>query len=63
MHRAVVLLFMIALAVIAVALLSTRIAGSWGGQSLIALLVVVAGAAAGGLAFSWRRYPRRSLRR
>jgi hypothetical protein len=47
---------MMALCLLAIFLLTQRIVASWNSQSLVALLVVVAGAAAGGVAFSWRRY-------
>ena len=51
-HRAVVLIAMMVLAVGALALL---IADA-GGKSLIALVVVIVVAAIGGIAFSWKRY-------
>jgi hypothetical protein len=55
LHRAVVLVAMMVLAVGALALL---VADS-GGQSLVALAVVLVAAAAGGIGFSWKRYYRR----
>jgi hypothetical protein len=55
LHRAVVLVAMMLLAVGALALLITDSAG----QSLVALGVVLVAAAAGGIGFSWKRYLRR----
>jgi hypothetical protein len=51
-HRAVVLIAMMLLAVGALALL---IADA-GGKSLAALVFVIVAAAIGGVAFSWKRY-------
>jgi hypothetical protein len=51
-HRAVVLIAMMLLAVGALALLI----GDADGKSLLALVVVLVGAAIGGIAFSWKRY-------
>jgi len=51
-HRAVVLIAMMLLAVGALALLI----GDADGKSLLALVIVVVGAAIGGIAFSWKRY-------
>jgi hypothetical protein len=51
-HRAIVLIAMMLLAVGSLALL---IADA-GGKSLIALAIVVVAAAIGGIAFSWKRY-------
>jgi hypothetical protein len=55
-HRAVVLVAMMLLSVGALALLAASAIGSFDTHSLIALGVVVFGAAAGGIAFSWKRY-------
>ena len=54
-HRAVVLVAMILIGVGALVLLLSNA----GGQSLIALGVVVVAAIAGGIGFSWKRYYRR----
>jgi hypothetical protein len=54
-HRAVVLVAMMLLAVGVLALLLMDSAG----QSLVALGIVVLAAAAGGIGFSWKRYFRR----
>jgi hypothetical protein len=54
-HRAVVLVAMMLLAVGALALLIMDSAG----KSLVALVVVVLVAAVGGIGFSWNRYFRR----
>jgi hypothetical protein len=51
-HRAVVLIAMMLLAVGALALLI----GDADGKSLLALALVVVAAAIGGVAFSWKRY-------
>jgi hypothetical protein len=53
-HRAVVLVAMMLLAVGALALLIADADG----KSLIALAVVIVVAAIGGIAFSWKRYSR-----
>jgi uncharacterized membrane-anchored protein len=55
LHRAIVLVAMMLLAVGALALLM----GDAGGKSLVALVVVLVAAAIGGIAFSWKRYYRR----
>jgi hypothetical protein len=55
LHRAVVLVVMMLLALGALALLVANA----GGQSLVALGVVLAVAAVGGIGFSWKRYYRR----
>jgi hypothetical protein len=52
LHRAVVLIAMMLLAVGALALLI----GDADGKSLLALAIVVVAAAIGGIAFSWKRY-------
>lgn len=54
-HRAVVLVAMMLIGVGALVLLLSNA----GGQSLIALAVVVLAAIAGGIGFSWNRYFRR----
>jgi hypothetical protein len=54
-HRAIVLVAMMLLALGALALLLMHS----GGKSLIALGVVLVAAAAGGIGFSWKRYYRR----
>jgi hypothetical protein len=41
-------------------LLTAAGVASFDGHSLIALLVVIVAAAIGGIAFSWKRYSRRS---
>jgi hypothetical protein len=55
LHRAIVLVVMMLLAVGALVLLVMDSAG----KSLIALGVVLAAAAVGGIGFSWKRYYRR----
>ena len=55
LHRAVVL---VAMMLIAVGLLALLMADA-GGKSLIALAVVVVAAVIGGIGFSWKRYYRR----
>jgi hypothetical protein len=55
LHRAVVLVAMMLVAVGTLALLMANA----GGQSLTALAVVLVAAAIGGIGFSWKRYYRR----
>ena len=57
--RAVTLVAMMLLGVVALALLLLGGLASLDSHSLIALGVVVLGAAAGGIGFSWKRYSRR----
>ncbi len=59
-HRAIVLVVMMLVAVGAFVLLSTASIASFDSHSLIALAVVIVAAAIGGVAFSWKRYGRRS---
>ncbi len=58
-HRAVTLVAMMLLAVGALALLLVSGIANFDSHSLIALIVVVLAAAAGGIGFSWKRYYRR----
>ena len=60
LHRAIVLVVMMFIALGAFVLLTAAGIASFDGRSLIALLVVVVAAAISGIAFSWRRYGRRS---
>jgi hypothetical protein len=55
LHRAVVL---VAMMLVAVGVLALLVADA-GGKSLIALAVVLVAAAIGGIGFSWKRYYRR----
>jgi hypothetical protein len=55
LHRAVVLVAMMLIAVGSLVLLMADA----GGKSLIALAVVLVAAAIGGIGFSWKRYYRR----
>jgi uncharacterized sodium:solute symporter family permease YidK len=59
-HRAIVLILMMLIAVGAFILLTAAGIASFDGHSLIALAVVVVAAAISGVAFSWKRYSRRS---
>ena len=59
LHRAIILLLMMVLAVGALALLLVAGIAEFDSHSLIALGVVVIAAAAGGVGFSWKRYYRR----
>lgn len=59
LHRAIVLVVMMLIALGAFALLTAAGIASFDSRSLIALLVVVAAAAISGAAFSWKRYSRR----
>lgn len=55
LHRAVILVAMMLMAIGALALLIMDSAG----KSLVALGIVIVAAAAGGIGFSWKRYFRR----
>jgi hypothetical protein len=59
LHRAVTLVVMMLLAIGLLVLMTAGAIGSFDARSLIALGVVVVAAAAGGIAFSWKRYYRR----
>ena len=59
LHRAVTLVAMMLLAVAALALLLVSGIANFDSHSLIALVVVLIAAAAGGIGFSWKRYYRR----
>ena len=58
-HRAATLVVMMLLAIGLFVVLTASAVASFDTRSLIALGVVILGAAAGGLAFSWRRYYKR----
>jgi K+-transporting ATPase c subunit len=59
-HRAVTLVVMMALGLALVAAMTAYGVATFSGGSLVALAVVVVGAAIAGVAFSYRRYfPRR----
>ena len=60
LHRAVVLVVMMVLGIALVALLTASGIANFDGRSLIALVVVLVAAAISGVAFSWKRYSRRS---
>ena len=60
LHRAIVLVVMMLIAVGAFVLLTAAGIANFDSHSLIALMVVVVAAAIGGVAFSWKRYGRRS---
>jgi hypothetical protein len=59
-HRAVVLVAMMAMSVALIVLFTATGLSRFDTHSQIALLVVVVAAAVGGVAFSWKRYGRRS---
>lgn len=59
-HRAIVLVVMMAMSVALIALFTASGVASFDSHSLIALLVVVVAAAISGAAFSWKRYTRRT---
>jgi hypothetical protein len=59
LHRAITLVAMMLLAVGALVLLLITGVANFDSHSLIALGVVVAAAAAGGVGFSWNRYFKR----
>ncbi len=58
-HRAITLVVMMLLAGAALALFAMKAVANFDGRSLIALGVVLLGAAAGGVGFSWNRYYKR----
>jgi len=60
LHRAATLLLSMALAIGLFVLLTAGAISTFDAHSLIALGVVVVAAAAGGIAFSWKRYTRRN---
>ena len=59
LHRAVTLVAMMVLTVGALALLLVTGITNFDSHSLIALVVVLVAAAAGGIGFSWKRYYKR----
>ena len=59
LHRAVTLVAMMLLALGSLTLLLVAGFANFDSRSLIALIVVVLAAAAGGIGFSWKRYYRR----
>jgi hypothetical protein len=59
LHRVVTMVAMMLVGIAALALLATSAAATFDSHSLIALGVVIAGAAAGGIGFSWKRYYKR----
>ncbi|TME70632.1 MAG: hypothetical protein E6I42_10725 [Chloroflexi bacterium] len=60
LHRAIVLVLMMVLGVGIVVLLTASGIANFDSHSLIALVVVLVAAAISGIAFSWKRYSRRS---
>jgi hypothetical protein len=58
-HRAATLVVVMLLAVGVLALMMVSAVANFDGHSLVALGVVLAAAAAGGIGFSWKRYYRR----
>lgn len=60
LHRAITLVVMMLIAVLSIVLLTAGAIASFDGRSLVALAVVVVAAAISGIAFSWKRYSRRS---
>jgi hypothetical protein len=60
LHRAIVLVVMMAMAVGLIALFTATGIASLDAHSLIALAVVLVAAAVSGVAFSWKRYGGRS---
>jgi hypothetical protein len=59
-HRAVVLVVLMLLGIGLVALMTATGIANFDTHSLIALIVVVVAAAISGIAFSWKRYSKRS---
>src|SRR6266851_433599 len=60
LHRAIVLVVMMLIALGAFVVLTAAGIANFDGRSLIALAVVLVAAAISGVAFSWKRYSRRS---
>ena len=60
LHRAVVLVVMMLLGIGLVVLMTATGIANFDSHSLIALVVVLVAAAISGVAFSWKRYNRRS---
>ncbi len=58
-HRAAILLAIMLLAVGVLAVMMATAIATFDSRSLIALVVVLLAAAAGGVGFSWKRYYRR----
>jgi hypothetical protein len=56
LHRALTLVVMIVFALLLVGVMVLYGVATFTSNSLVALLVVLAAAAIGGIAFSWRRY-------
>ena len=56
LHRAVILVLMMLLALGLLAFMLAGAVSTWDSRSLAALFVVIVVAAVGGIAFSWRRY-------
>jgi K+-transporting ATPase c subunit len=56
LHRALTLLVMIAFSLLLIAAMTIYGVATFSSGSLVALLIVVVGAAIAGIAFSWRRY-------
>jgi hypothetical protein len=56
LHRALTLLVMIVLSLVLIAAMTIYGVATFSSQSLVALIVVLVGAAVGGILFSWRRY-------
>ncbi len=56
MHRAVTLVLMLVCGLLLVGAMTTYGVATFSGGSLVALLVVLAGAALAGIGFSYRRY-------
>jgi hypothetical protein len=59
LHRAITLVVMMLLAIGLLVMMTAGAIRSLDSRSLIALGVVIIAAAAGGIAFSWKRYYRR----
>jgi hypothetical protein len=56
LHRALTLLVMIVLSLVLIAAMTIYGVATFSSQSLVALIVVLVGAAVAGILFSWRRY-------
>lgn len=56
LHRAITLVVMMVVSLLLIAFMTLQGIQEWSSRSLLALGIVIAAAAVGGIAFSWRRY-------
>ena len=56
LHRAITLVVMMMVSLLLIGFMTLQGIQEWSSRSLLALGIVIAAAAVGGIAFSWRRY-------